>query len=230
MSPEGAPTPPETFRALLVERSPAFRIALPGEVSALLGGYLAELDRWRRTMDLTGNLSAPDLCDHALESLLGSSWLPPDASVLDIGSGAGFPGVPLAVFRPDLRVAALEPRGKRAEFLRHVARAVPVLNLRVIPERLEEQGAEKWDAATVRAVGELPGKVGRGEFLRPGGILLAWTTDAEGLRRGLEPGFTMEGLGPVPGSRSRAIAAFRKPGEDRGVAAAHPMFPVEHSR
>jgi 16S rRNA (guanine527-N7)-methyltransferase len=182
-------------------------------------------------MDLTGPLSAEELASHALESAFGDSMLPAGATVLDIGSGAGFPGVPLAIVRPDLAVTALEPRAKRAEFLRHAARTVPVPNLRVLEARLDASGTEPWDAATVRAVGDLPELLGPAAFLRPRGLLLAWTTEPQALASRLSPGFQLERVEQLPGTRRRAIALYRKavtvPRSRQDPEEA--TFPVEHS-
>jgi len=230
MSREGAPCPPETFRALLAGRAPAFRLALGEDSLGALARFLGELDRWRRIMDLTGRLSPEDLSVHALESIVASDLLPAGATVLDVGSGSGFPGVPLAIARPDLRVAALEPRAKRAEFLRHVARAVPVDNLSVLQSRVEAQGAGLWDGATVRAVGNLRETLRGAPFLRDGGVLLVWTTDAQKLRPALAPELVFEEARPVSGSSRRVVAVFRRaPGESSQPTTAA-TFHVERRR
>lgn len=181
-------------------------------------------------MDLTGPLSAQELASHALESAFGASLLPEGATALDIGSGAGFPGIPLAIVRPDLAITALEPRAKRAEFLRHAARAVPVPNLRVLEARLDATGAESWDVATVRAVGELPQILGTASFLRPGGVLLAWTTEPQALASQLFPRFQLERVEAVPGTRRRVIALYREAAAPRSrQTPEEAMFPVERS-
>lgn len=230
MSPEGAPSPPEFFRELLSAGASAFPLDLDAPSLSALGAYLAELDRWRRAMDLTGPLSAEELASHALESAFGASLLPEGATALDIGSGAGFPGVPLAIVRPDLKITALEPRAKRAEFLRHVVRAVPVPNLLVLEARLDASGTASWDAATVRAVGELPEILGPASFLRPGGALLAWTTEPQALASQLSARFHLERVEAVPGTRRRVIALYRKAVVPRSrQSPEEAMFPVERS-
>jgi 16S rRNA (guanine527-N7)-methyltransferase len=235
MSPEGAPSPPEAFRELLAAAAPRFTLSLSPETLESLSRFLAELDRWRRAMDLTGPLTASELADHALESALGARLLPPSASVLDIGSGAGFPAVPLAVMRPDVSVSALEPRSKRSEFLRHASRSVPVPNLEVIRGRLETLEGRRFQAATTRAVGGLGERTGEAEFLAPDGLLLAWTTGEDRLARDLSPVFLLERIERIPGSRRRAIAVFRKassrpsrqPPEGSAAGKGKGVFPVE---
>jgi 16S rRNA (guanine(527)-N(7))-methyltransferase RsmG len=173
-----------------------------------LARYLAELDRWRRAANLTGDLSGPDLADHALESLAGSQLIPENAEVIDIGSGAGLPGVPLAIVRPDLRMTLLEPRTRRAAFLRHVARTVPVENVSVLEGRVEDLAAGAWTVATTRALGNLGRLLGVAAFLRPAGLLLSWTNDPDALSAALAPLFVLVQAERLP--RRGAIAILRK--------------------
>jgi 16S rRNA (guanine527-N7)-methyltransferase len=209
-------------------RSREYPVDLPPFSLDGLSRFLAELDRWGRTMDLTGPLTADELCAHALESALGARLIPANAALLDIGSGAGFPGVPLAIARPDLIVSALEPRAKRVEFLRHAARAIPVGNLRVLHGRLDSVSPASWDVATARAIGQLEQTVGEAPFLRPGGALLVWTTEPEGLQSSLAPVFALERIEAIPASRRRAIALFRKRAVgSRQTPEREGVFPVE---
>jgi 16S rRNA (guanine527-N7)-methyltransferase len=202
---------PEAFADAL-GRSPALLgLGFSLEPSRLerLSRYLAELDRWRRRVNLTGRLSPAQLADHAAESALGAVEIPPNARVVDVGSGGGLPGVPVAVLREDASVTLLEPRGKRAEFLRHVVRTLPLENARVLEERVETLEPESYDAATLRAVGHLPRVVGRARFLVPGGLFVLWTTGAEEARRAL-PDLEPVSLRPVPGALRKQIAVFRR--------------------
>jgi 16S rRNA (guanine527-N7)-methyltransferase len=207
--PEG-PLPAEAFAGILRRREPAFGIALGTTSRSRLSAYLAELDRWRRTTNLTGRLSGDDLADHALEASLASPLLSEGERVVDIGSGAGFPGLPLAICLPEIRVVLVEPRKKRAAFLRHVVRTLPVENATVLEARIEEVGGQTFDAATTRAVGGLSSWIGEAGFLRPGGRLLAWTTDPRAVARDLGARFRLTRQVPVPGSTSRRIAELVK--------------------
>ena len=210
MSAEAEPLPPEDFRALLDPQLPRWNRTLPGPALDRVAFFLAELDRWRRSVNLTGRLAAGELVAHTLESLLGEPYLPRDSRAVDIGTGGGFPGVPLAIARPDVDMTWLEPREKRAAFLRHVARAVPVPNARVVVGRYEELADATFDAATSRAV-----KIDRASeavrFLVPGGVLILWTTESDRLRedRG-SAGLRLEQSIPIPESRHRQIVVFRK--------------------
>ncbi len=202
--------PPEAFRKLLEDQSPSFGLEPPPPVVSRLGEYLAELDVWRRTTNLTGRLSADELASHALESVLGSELIPHSARVVDIGSGAGFPGLPLAIARGDLDVTLAEPRSKRCAFLRHVVRTLGLGNVRVVQARIEEVGGQTFDVATTRAVGHFADWLVGASFLGSNGLVLAWTTDTAGLVDALGPKFRPDASVPIPGSSQRRIVAFRR--------------------
>ncbi len=212
MSGADEPLPPEGFRALLEEALPRFGLSNRSPRVEPLARFLAELDRWRRTTNLTGRLAAPELVAHALESVLGERFLPPSAAVVDVGTGGGFPGVPIAIWRPDLSVTWLEPRRKRAEFLGHVCRAVPVANAEVRAGRAAGLPATAFDFATARAVPVEGGVFGDARFLRPGGGILLWTTEPAPTPSELaQAGFRLVEVLPIPDSRRRVIALYRQP-------------------
>ncbi len=206
----GGACPPEVFRGLLQEQAPAFGLSLPTRAMATLARFLAELDIWRRKTNLTGRLTPRDLASHALESALGATLIPHGAEVIDIGSGAGFPGIPLAIVRPDICVTPLEPRRKRADFLRHVTQTIPIENAFVSEGRPKDLVGGSCHVAVSRAVGRIAEILGDAPFLKAGGAFLAWTTDPESLGRSLSPVFSFEKAVPVPRSRRKVIALFRK--------------------
>ena len=201
------PLPPERFRALLDSALPDFSLDLTESQRGDFARFLSELDAWRRRVNLTGRLSSRDLVGHALESALGAPLLPREGMVVDVGTGGGFPGVPLAILRPDVTMTWLEPREKRVAFLRHVARAVPVSNVEVRAVRFEDLPEAEFDFATSRAVGIETLQPLR--FLKPGGCLLVWTTAREAAAvppKGLE----RERVLPILGTRERVIALYRR--------------------
>jgi 16S rRNA (guanine527-N7)-methyltransferase len=209
MSPRALePQPPELFQGLLADS--ADRFGYSRKVSWIsLSRYLSELTRWRRSMNLTGDLTPEGLADHAMESVLGANLITHGARVIDVGSGAGFPGLPIGIARSDVAMSLLEPRSKRAAFLRHIVRDLALLNTRVIESRAEEVGGQTFDIATVRAVGNPGAWLRESDLLRPGGALLAWTTEPEELGRALHPHFHLESCLSVPGASKRVIARYR---------------------
>ena len=98
---------------------------------------------------------------HVLDSLnLATCTAVPPGSLLDVGSGAGFPGIPLAIVWPRTRVTLLESRDRKAGFLEQAVRRLSLDNVRVVCDRLErvsqDRSLGRFGAVTVRAVGDLP--------------------------------------------------------------------------
>jgi 16S rRNA (guanine527-N7)-methyltransferase len=216
MLPEGGESPPEVFEALLALRCSVLGLVLDPVTSEKLARYLAVLDLWRRRTNLTGPLSAQELVEHALESAFAVDWIAPGASLADVGSGAGFPGIPIAILRRDVSIVPVEPRKKRREFLDHVSQILGLANVAAAAPGLSGLPAARLSGAVSRAVGRLAEIVGEGEFLEPRGVLLAWTTEPEALARDLGLRFHLESVREVPGSRKKRIALFRKASEAPG--------------
>lgn len=206
--PRGRRPDRDRIRAALARLAADFEIAVEDSRAESLAAFLGELIVWGEATNLTGRLSEEELAFHCLESALGAALLAPGERVLDIGSGGGFPGIPLAIW--GVRITLLEPRERRAAFLRHVVRTLPGLNAEVRADRVERLSVPAYDSATVRAVGDLGTAVGEAKFLKPQGKLLIWTSDAARYEAELAPAFRLEASRPVPASRSRVIAVFRE--------------------
>lgn len=113
---------------------------------------------------------------HIAESLAFAATLPQDVDVLDLGTGGGFPGMVVAISRPDLNVTLLDATAKKVEFLRSFADAVgiDVATLRGRAEDLQQTHGRSFDVVTARAVAPLDRLIGWSlPFLRPGGALHA---------------------------------------------------------
>lgn len=130
----------------------------PASVDALFA-YLERLLLWRTTTSLVSTDSPAEIVmRHIADSLALAPLVPSGARVADIGSGAGLPGLPLAIACPDARMVLVEPRRKRANFLRDAARAAGVANALVAEARVEElPPAESagFDLVVSRAFGPL---------------------------------------------------------------------------
>ncbi|MDE2059391.1 MAG: 16S rRNA (guanine(527)-N(7))-methyltransferase RsmG [candidate division NC10 bacterium] len=129
-----------------------------------LGVYLSELQRWASQVNLTGLRSEEAIIREGfLRSLACRAAFDPAPSVkaIDVGSGAGFPGLVLKIGYPDIDMLLLEPRRKRATFLRSIIRRLELTGIRCMQARVEELCGEaehqgKYDVAFARAVGPVP--------------------------------------------------------------------------
>lgn len=151
-------------------------LALPGELAPPLLAYLDLLARWNRTYNLTAVRDPREMVPrHLLDSLAMNAHLGGIASLADLGTGPGLPGIPLAIARPALRVTLVEANGKKARFLREAVRTLGLANAEVAESRIEaldRPGA--FDAITARALATLPQILGYGgHLLAPAGKLLA---------------------------------------------------------
>ena len=130
-----------------------------------LARYHALLCDWNTRMNLTGDTDFAVAQDRLYADSLAPLGLegafPQGASLIDVGSGAGFPGLPLAIARPDLRITLLDSLGKRVNFLAAVADELGLENVRLVHARAEDAGRnpahrERYDVAVARAVAPLP--------------------------------------------------------------------------
>lgn len=125
--------------------------------------YREELIEWNGRFNLTA-ITDPDeiLFKHFLDSVsLLMAYDQPQVRVLDIGAGAGFPGIPLKIVRPRWQVVLLEATGKKVTFLRHVIETLGLQNIEAVQGRAEElahrqQYRASFDLVTARAVASLP--------------------------------------------------------------------------
>ena len=136
-------------------------VPVPATCRAQFGAYLETLLVWRQRVSLTAAATPETIVrDHILDSLPVMRLTRSGMRVLDLGSGAGFPGVPMAIVQPSVRVVLVEPRRKRANFLRDVQRAAGLGNVEVIEARVEEletPWAGSCDLVVSRAFGTLEG-------------------------------------------------------------------------
>jgi 16S rRNA (guanine527-N7)-methyltransferase len=167
---DGAPPPPQIAQQI-------FGSALP-----LAERYVAQLASDGVIRGLIGPREVARLWDrHVLNSAAVAEAVPPGARVVDVGSGAGLPGIPLGLARPDITLTLVEPMARRVEFLDEVVAALATpggLSWRVVRGRAEDRSVVAAvgavDVVTARAVAPLPRLVGwcRG-LMRPGTQLVA---------------------------------------------------------
>ena len=141
-----------------------------------LRAYLDLLARWNRAYNLTAVRDPREMVPrHLLDSLAMEPFLDGIATLADLGTGPGLPGIPLAIARPGLRVVLVEANGKKARFLREAVRTLGLANAEVAESRIEAlDRPRQFDAITARALATLPQILGfGGHLLAPGGRLLA---------------------------------------------------------
>lgn len=150
-TPEKTP-PPGWFRALLEKELQPWLTLSDDQIRQLWEHYEVLL-RWNERINLTSIPPGEEMViRHFCESLFFAAHLPvapPGTSILDMGSGAGFPGVPLAILRPDLRITLLESHQRKAVFLRESTRGLP--NISVLARRAESVSG-RFDLLVSRGV------------------------------------------------------------------------------
>jgi 16S rRNA (guanine527-N7)-methyltransferase len=177
--------------------------------------YLELLVKWQRVQRLTSSRDPDWITRHLiLDSLLFLRVLPPritGGALLDFGSGAGIPGVPLAITLPETRVTLLESRQRRVSFLSEVIRELPLRNCRVEGQRAEavDRSLEGvFDVAVIRCAGD-PSKVVplAMRFLADGGLVVV-SGPPEGLPVAVGTWVEVEGVDP--GTRRRFLSVRKE--------------------
>jgi 16S rRNA (guanine527-N7)-methyltransferase len=157
-----------TLVLTLADGIEALGIGLSSAQIAQLDGYLDLLEKWNRVYNLTAiRERAQMVTHHALDSLAVLPHLR-GPRVLDVGSGGGLPGIPVAIARPDLDVTLLDANHKKAAFLNQAAAELRLANVHVATQRVESwDTAQRFDTIVSRAFADL------GEFATLAGRLLA---------------------------------------------------------
>ena len=164
---------------LLKEGAARLGISLTQDQVKGFGLYLSELNTWRKHMNLIRRENERDIIlKDFIDSMTIIKYLPLGVSLSDLGSGAGFPGIPVKIVRSDIGVLLLEATQKKVFFLKNVVRVLGLTGLEVCwTGKRNEQGKEAWsefDFLVSRAFGTLRQISSTGRpLLRNGGILLA---------------------------------------------------------
>src|SRR5512137_33788 len=168
------------FRSILIKAAGEMGLAMTERQIALFEAYREALLLWSSKMNLVSLQSELDLpVRHIIDSLTLLPYLPAGpGTLLDIGSGAGFPAIPVKIFRPDLHVTLLEASRKKCSFLKELIRRLGLREIAVLNCRLEEllqkNPLPSFDVIVSRATLKLPELLRGGlPLLKPGGVLAA---------------------------------------------------------
>jgi 16S rRNA (guanine527-N7)-methyltransferase len=140
----------------LVADSAALGVRLMEPDAKRLIRLVEELERWNRTYNLTAIRNREDMLTH---HLLDSLSIHPElrgVTVADVGTGAGFPGLPLAVVNPERRFTLIDANGKKIRFVQHAARELGLENVEALHGRVEAMRARPFDTVVARAFAALP--------------------------------------------------------------------------
>lgn len=181
---QDTPALPDDYEHALDRGLVQLGLALDPDARAAIDGHVRLLLAWTRAINLTAIRDpAAVATGHVIDSLSALPWLRPRGAdrILDLGSGGGFPGVPIAAALPGATVTLLEPIRKKAAFLRTAVDATGLTErVAVIAGRAEEVASEPtkrgtWSVVTARAVASAADLVELAfPLLEPGGVLVAW--------------------------------------------------------
>lgn len=206
-----------TLEARLRAGSRALDVALSDAACAKLLGFIALLERWNQAYNLTAVRDPAGIVDrHLLDALAVSPFLA-GSRALDVGTGAGVPGLPLAVLHPSIHFVLIDSVAKKIAFVQQAATQLGLDNVEAVQARVEHYRAPPFDRVLARAFGSLAEIAGAaGHLLAPDGELLAM--------KGVYPQEELASL--PPGYKVERVARLSVP----GLAAARHVVVVVRER
>ncbi|RUM63743.1 MAG: 16S rRNA (guanine(527)-N(7))-methyltransferase RsmG [Sulfurimonas sp.] len=129
-------------------------ITLPDDFFYNVQKYKEHLHKWNKIHNLTGAKNSQTVDEFIYDAIFPLSFLPEVSSLMDIGTGAGFPGMILAFGLPNTHVTLVEPLSKRASFLQFIKADLELKNVTVVKKRVEQMEPKIFDIITSRAVTE----------------------------------------------------------------------------
>ena len=169
------------WKTVIIDGAGKLGIEVSEEQAALFAAHAREMMLWNRRINLTALTDPYEMAiKHYLDSIVAVPFIKPKASLLDVGSGGGFPGIPLKVMLPSVGMTLLEARRKRVSFLKHVIRSLDLVDVHVIHDRLERMtdllpSHGGFDVIVSRAFSDLELFAAHTlPLLNPGGYLVAY--------------------------------------------------------
>jgi 16S rRNA (guanine527-N7)-methyltransferase len=211
-----------TLRRALIDGAKVFGIELTDDQADSCLVYLIELEKWNRKINLTSiHGEQKIITKHFIDSFSYIKGFDPcpGMTLLDMGSGAGFPALPIKIAFPIIAVTMVESIRKKATFLRHIIRMLKIVGAEVVDDRtdaLPETYRSRYDVVTARAFAEMGTALQEGTvFLKPGGLMVLSRGPSETVsdRTAADQGMMIEYRHELilPGSGdARAIWVFRK--------------------
>ena len=200
------------LRPLLEQAASELGLSLSSEQLRQLTTHFSLLLKWNQKINLTSIRKPEEIATrHFEESLFLTKLLPqPNGLLMDVGSGAGFPGLPLKIVWPGVETVLLEPNHKKATFLKEAIRSCGLGGIEVRAERLEDspatQLAGRTALATMRAVAPTAAVLTNlSRLLASGGRLALFVGEAALTALAARPGFAWQRPEPIPHSVRRVI-------------------------
>ena len=164
----------------LIDQAKTLEIDLDQTQIQLFSAHAIELIKWTRRINITTITEPIEIAsNHFLDSLVPAKFIPPGAAMLDVGSGGGFPGIPLKILFPELAVTLIDASRKKVSFLKHVIRALKLENIEACHIRAQELAVHpsyihRFDVIISRALSSLNDFVRLAlPFLGDGGVIIA---------------------------------------------------------
>ena len=151
----------DIFRGILKNKCEKLKIKIEEKNIEKFYKYMKLLLEWNKKINLTAIIEPNEvILKHFVDSLTISKYIEDDSTLVDVGTGAGFPGMPLKIIREDLEITLVDSLNKRINFLKEIIEELELKNIKAIHSRAEEFGKnvkyrEKFDYATSRAVANL---------------------------------------------------------------------------
>lgn len=149
------------METLLKEQALKFNIELTDEMIKQFMKYKSLLKEWNEKINLTAITEDREIIiKHFVDSLTIAKYIPENAYMIDVGTGAGFPGIPIKIFRKDVKIVLLDSLNKRLNFLNEVVKELGLEGIETVHGRAEDVGndpkyREKFDVSTARAVANM---------------------------------------------------------------------------
>jgi 16S rRNA (guanine527-N7)-methyltransferase len=195
--------------AKIAEIFQSYGLAPDFGVSDQIRTYVALLLKWNSTISLTAITDPIEICKlHFGESVFATSAVPVrEGRLADLGSGAGFPGLPLKIASPEIELTLIESNGRKAAFLSEVVRSLELEGVEVFRGRVEDHAPDRpYEWIVARALGQHDDLLKWAtENLAPSGRVVLWLGEDDATAISQAPNWEWRFPVPIPGSKRRVL-------------------------